>query len=62
MKFLDPDHPFFAKPWVRWATVLFPIAWGLFELFWVESPFWGLLFIAAGVYAGWVFFGPRPKG
>ncbi len=61
MKFLDPDDPFFAKPWVRWATVILPIAWGLVELLWVGSPFWGGLFIAVGAYAGWMLFGPRPK-
>ena len=54
MKFLDPNDPFFAKPWVRWATVVLPITWGLIELFWVSSPIWGALFIAVGVYAGWV--------
>jgi hypothetical protein len=62
VKFLDPDDPFFAKPWVRWATVILPIAWGLVELLWVGSPLWGVLFIAAGAYAGWMLFGPRPKG
>lgn len=30
-KFLDPDHPMFAKPWVRWATVLVPGLWAGFE-------------------------------
>jgi hypothetical protein len=53
MKFLDPDHPFFAKPWVRWATVLLPTAWGLVELFWVGAPMWGVIFLAAGAYAAW---------
>ena len=54
MKFLDPNDPFFAKPWVRWATVLFPTAWGLVELFRVGSPMWGMIFLGAGAYAGWV--------
>lgn len=25
-RFVDPDHPFFARAWVRWATVLVPAA------------------------------------
>jgi hypothetical protein len=56
MKFLDPDDPFFAKPWVRWATVVLPIVWGLVELFWTKSTMWGALFIAIGVYAFWALF------
>lgn len=62
MKFLDPDHPFFAKLWVRVATVAAPIAWGLFEVFWIGSAVWGGLFIAVGVYAGWIFYGARKGG
>jgi hypothetical protein len=61
MKFLDPNDPFFAKAWVRWATVLFPVSWGLVELLWVGSPLWGLLFIGAGAYAGWMLFFQRGK-
>lgn len=49
-KFLDADDPFFAKPWRRWATALAPIAWGLFE-FWMQGPFWGILFVGLGSYA-----------
>ena len=26
-KFLDADHPMFARAWVRWATVLLPALW-----------------------------------
>jgi hypothetical protein len=61
MKFLDRDDPFFAKPWVRWATTLVPIAWGLVELLWIGSPLWGAIFIGVGVYAGWVLFAPRKE-
>jgi hypothetical protein len=61
MKFLDPNDPFFARPWVRWATVLLPSIWGLVELLWVGSPFWGVLFLAAGAYAGWVLILNRKK-
>ena len=61
MKFLDPNDPFFAKAWVRWVTVLLPIFWGLVEFIQFGSPFWGVLFLAAGGYAGWMlFFNRRP--
>lgn len=61
MKFLDPNDPFFRHPAVRWVTVLLPTGWGLVELRWIGSPFWGLLFLAAGVYAGWMlFFNRKP--
>jgi hypothetical protein len=56
MKFLDPNDPFFARAWVRWVTVLVPVGWGLMEFFWLGSPFWGILFLAAGAYAGWQLF------
>ncbi len=52
-KFLDRDDPFFAAPWRRWATTILPLAWGLVELLWLEQPFWAILFLAAGAYAGW---------
>ena len=48
--FLDPNHPMFAKPWVRWLTCLVPLAWAGFEL-WLGDPMWALLFGAAGGYA-----------
>ncbi len=50
MKFLDPNHPFFARPLTRWLTALFPLCWAGVE-FWFNSPGWGILFAAAGVYA-----------
>lgn len=59
MKFLDPNDPFFRNPLVRWGTVLLPLGWGLFELLWVGSPLWGILFLAAGAYAGWMLFFQR---
>lgn len=59
MKFLDRDDPFFAKAWVRWATVLLPAGWGLVELLYVGSPFWGSLFLAVGAYAAWMLLVPR---
>ena len=50
---LDADHPMFAKAWVRWVTTLAPLAWACVE-FWRGDPFWAVLFVAAGAYAGWV--------
>jgi hypothetical protein len=61
MKFLDPNDPFFRHAWVRWATVLLPLFWGLAEFVWIGSPFWGLLFLAAAAYAGWALFIARNK-
>ncbi len=49
--FLDPDHPMFAKAWVRWVTTLAPIFWGIFELVSGDQT-WGIVFLAAGLYAG----------
>lgn len=56
---LDPDHPMFAKQWVRWVTTVFPLAWACFE-FWRRAPMWGLVFAAAGVYAGYKLFIYKP--
>jgi hypothetical protein len=52
MKFLDRDHPFFEKPVTRWLTTLLPLGWGIFE-FSLGNPGWGILFIAAGAWAGY---------
>lgn len=61
MKFLDPEDPFFRHAWVRWLTVLLPTGWGLVELIWIGQPFWAVLFLSAGAYAGWMLF-VRRKG
>lgn len=61
MKFLDPNDRFFRHPLVRWLTVLLPIGWGLVEFFWIGSPMWGVLFLAAGGYAAWMLFVQRDK-
>lgn len=53
MKLLDPNHPFFAPVWRRWVTCLAPLAWGAAELA-MGNPGWGLMFVAAGVYAGYI--------
>ena len=59
-RFLDADHPFFAPVWRRWATTLFPLFWGGVE-FWHDSPGWGVLFVAAGAYAGYVLIYKGPS-
>ncbi|MES2846982.1 MAG: hypothetical protein V4804_09165 [Pseudomonadota bacterium] len=53
MKFLDPNHPAFRNPVLRWLTCIAPIAWGGFELY-TGNPGWALLFIGAGAYAVWM--------
>jgi hypothetical protein len=59
VKIIDPDDPFFAPVWRRWATVLFALFWGVIELFW-GNPGWAMLFGAAGAFAFYVliFKGP----
>ena len=52
MKFLDRDHPFFASQVTRWITTIIPLFWGGVEL-WMGSPFWAILFLAAGAWAAW---------
>lgn len=61
MKFLDPDDPFFDRAWVRVATVALPIGWALVEFIWAGDPLWGMLFLAAGLYAGWALFVKRKR-
>lgn len=50
--FLDPDHPMFAKAWVRWLVSVGPMLWAGFE-FWQNQPMWGMIFAACGGYAFW---------
>ncbi|WP_226341032.1 hypothetical protein [Gemmobacter serpentinus] len=50
--FLDPDHPFFRKAVTRWLTTLVPLAWATVE-FINGAPAWGIMFGAAGAYAGY---------
>jgi hypothetical protein len=53
MKLLDPNDPFFAKPWIRWTTVLVPAAMTVFELIY-GGPGWAVVFGAAAAYAFWM--------
>lgn len=50
--FLDPNHPMFRNPLVRWLTAGIPLAWAGFEL-WMGNPMWAVLFAAAGAYAAY---------
>ncbi|MDO8882655.1 MAG: hypothetical protein U0934_10665 [Pseudotabrizicola sp.] len=52
-KFIDPNHPFFANPLVRWVSSLAPVAWAFVE-FVNGSPGWGMIFAALGALAFWV--------
>ncbi|MBM3603757.1 MAG: hypothetical protein FJX25_03140 [Alphaproteobacteria bacterium] len=52
---VDPNAPFFRALWVRVLCVLLPLAWAVFEL-WSGSPFWAILFGAAGIYLGLALF------
>jgi len=61
MKLLDPFHPAFDKPWVRYVTAFPALVWGGVEL-WMGNPGWGLIFLGLGVYAFWQLFIVRPKG
>lgn len=54
-KFLDRDHPFFARSWVRVVSVVIPAGMALLELA-NDSPGWALLFAAAAGWALWELF------
>ena len=54
-RLFDLDHPFFIPLWRRVMIVVACLGWALFE-FLAASPFWGMLFGAIGLYAGWHFF------
>lgn len=54
-KFLDTDHPFFRPLWTRVLFTALPLGWAVLE-FTTGAPFWGMIFLALGVYAGYNFF------
>lgn len=54
-RLLDPHHPLFERPLWRWLTTLMPLAWAGIE-FYNQQILWALLFLAAGLYAGWMLF------
>lgn len=54
-KFLDRDHPFFAKAWVRVVTVAIPAAMAAVE-FAMGSPGFGMVFAGAAGWAAWELF------
>ena len=63
IKGIDPEHPFYAVAWRRYAIVASCFIWAGFELY-LGSPMWAMLFGAAGVYAFWMLiftYRNRPK-
>ena len=54
-KFLDRDHPFFAKAWVRALTVALPAGMAVLD-FAMGNPGWGVLFLATSGWALWELF------
>ncbi len=52
-RLIDPTHSFFAKPWRRWATVLVPGLWALWEVV-NEQWIWAAIFAALAAHAYWV--------
>jgi hypothetical protein len=53
--FIDPQHPFYRPLWRRVAIVALCLGWGVYE-FVSGSPFWGVLFVALGLFCAWQFF------
>lgn len=60
MKFLDPTDPFFRPRWRRWATVIVPAAWAVFE-FVNGNTAWAIVFGLLAGYAAWALFLTAPK-
>jgi hypothetical protein len=54
-KFLDTDHPWFRPLWVRILVVAACAGWAIVE-FVTGSPFWAVIFLGLGAYAGYGFF------
>ncbi|MFT3689628.1 DUF3329 domain-containing protein [Paenirhodobacter sp.] len=51
----DLDNAFYRPLWIRLLLVACALGWGLFE-FITGAPFFGVIFCAIGLYAGWRFF------
>lgn len=47
----DLDGAFYRPLWIRMLLVALALGWGLFE-FVSGAPFFGVIFIAIGLYAG----------
>ncbi len=60
-RFLDPDHPMFARRWVRWLTVLLPAAWAIFEAY-SGAWLWAAGFGGLAAYAFVVLVVKGPTG
>lgn len=52
---VDPNAPFFRPLWVRALCVALPLIWAGIEA-WMNSPFWAMLFGAAGLYLAYELF------
>lgn len=61
MQLLDPHHPMFERPVVRLLTTILPVIWSGLEFFAFRAPAWGVAFLAAGLYAGYMLYIVRPK-
>lgn len=57
---IDPKHPFFAKPWRRWAATLAPLAWSVVEMS-LGNTGWAAMFAAGGAYTGYVLLWAKPS-
>lgn len=57
---VDPNTPFFKPLWVRIVCVALPLAWAGVEIS-QNSPFWAILFAAAGIYLGYELFIRRKR-
>lgn len=51
----DLDHEFFKPLWIRITVTAVALGWALLE-FLTGAPFWGVLFLAAGLWCCWKFF------
>lgn len=49
------DDAFYRPLWIRVLVVALALSWGLFE-FVSGAPFFGVIFVAIGLYAAWRFF------